>query len=78
MEDIKGFERLPCSSILVRIYEAPRALKTLHVLSIKNIKQKDWEKSGVWHKDVPYYSGAFVNEGMEVRQSELELFKYKQ
>ena len=74
---LKNLDRLPCSSILIRIYESPKTEDGLKVLTIKDIPSKNWEKYGVWQKDVPYNSGLYNNKLIEARQSEIELFNFR-
>lgn len=73
-EDLKSLDRFPCSSLLVRVYQAPVSQNALKVLSITEENPKEWEKYGLWQKMVPYQSGLFNNQTITLSDNEKELF----
>lgn len=72
-EAMAELDRLPCASLLVRVREAPRAKNSPKTLGIDSAPPEQWEAFGIWDRDVPYSSGLYNNELLDVRASEQEL-----
>jgi len=67
-------DKMPCASILIRVYQAPKTEDGLKVLCIDDIPEKDWEKTGVRVPSLPYGTGHYNTSFCQVRDSEAELF----
>lgn len=76
-EDLFKSERLPCASLLVRIYEAPKTEDGTQILSITESPPEDWEKYGIWKPAVPYSSGLYNNETIDMLTFETENFEIR-
>lgn len=74
VEDLKKLDKLPGSSVLIRIRLAPVKDNTNLVLGLRNYKSKDQRiKKGVWIPPPLYTTGAYNNKLCHVRQTEEEL-----
>lgn len=69
---------MPCASLLVRVYQAPKTDDGLKVLSKEDVPEKDWEKKGVWNPAPPYGAGLYNTSFCKLRDSEKDLFDLRQ
>lgn len=69
---------MPCASLLIRVFPAPKTDDGLKVLSKEDVPEKDWEKKGVWLPAPPYGLGRYNTSFCQVRDSEKELFILRQ
>ena len=67
-------DTLPCASLLLRIYQAPKSEDGIKVLSREDVPKKDWEKKGVWVVAPHYGLGKYNNVFCHIRETENELF----
>ncbi|EGR29433.1 hypothetical protein IMG5_155830 [Ichthyophthirius multifiliis] len=78
IDKIYNLEKLPCASILVRIYAAPMDEKGLNALSIKDFPdQKIWLSKGLFHPRPLYSKKVYNTSWYEANDAEKKLFPYR-
>ena len=74
----RDLEKLPTSSILVRIHHAPLSNDGLRVLSLRDVPKKEWADKMVWRPRPLYSQGAYSTVLCETRETEKDLFILRQ
>ena len=69
-------DRLPCSSLLVRILPAKKDENNIKLLSIKDFPKDKWEELGIVVPVPKYNEGKYNTSYFRVNESEIELFNH--
>jgi len=73
-----NLDKIPCSSLLIRIFKAPTTKDGMIVLSKAYVSETEWIEKGV---DIPaptYESGKYNNELCILTDAEYKLFPQRQ
>lgn len=78
MEKLMRYNKLPASSLLVRIRLAPLSDDWKRVLTIKDFPKTEWKARGLWVPRPLYASGAYNNALKTLKENEIDLYAFRQ
>jgi len=73
-----SMDRIPCSSILVRVFQAPMTKDRMIVLSKAHVPEIEWQQTGVLLPAPSYESGQYNTEFCMPTEAEMELYSRRQ
>ncbi|CAD8177252.1 unnamed protein product [Paramecium octaurelia] len=77
MNRVQKLDRLPCSTLLVRIFLAPMSDDGFKPLSINDFSQQDWQAKKVWQLMPPYGTGLYNTQFCPIRETEKLLYNIR-
>jgi len=78
LNKMTNMDRIPCASLLVRVFQAPMTKDRMIVLSKAHVPETEWEQTGVLIPAPSYESGQYNTEFCMPTEAELGLYLRRQ